>query len=526
MDVLTHKSIIKRLSPGRDQLLSKLRPLPMEEYNRQTCFENTRLEVIDSIISWFADDSAEQKPVLWLYGLAGSGKSTISTTIAHIFRGIKRLGGVFYFDRALPERNAAALIRTLAYRLASSNTHIYEHFTTIVGTFDDIAQMTLEVQFGAFLSSTAFVAAEQYGGPVLLVIDALEECGTEKNRESLLSVLSAGFSKLASFIRIIILSRPEPDIERALGSHPCVRRYHLDIDSEVNKKDITLYLRQRLSEIRERRLPLEPDWPVSGTVDTLAQQAAGLFVYASTACLYIDQYDPKSHLDDLLQQDAVVASSETFATADNLYEIALQVAGSWNNASFTFDYLRILGAVLCAREPLSCSTVDSILALSRPSLQCVAQLSCVIRWRDTDGIRTLHPSFRDYLTVRCRSKPWFINIADHNRKLAIHCIDYLDGNLHENICGLSIQQLVWDASLPEALSYACRFWIEHVTMISNASRALGDRMYIFLGDHMLHWIEALALLKRNDVTILLLQSLLIWLKVCPCNPNDIDRAAY
>lgn len=486
----------------------------MYEYNRQTCFANTRLEVINSIIAWFTDDSAERKPVLWLYGLAGSGKSTISTTIAQIMRGIKRLGGVFYFDRAFPERNAAALFRTLAYHLALSNTHICAQLTTILKNFPNIAEMTLEVQFDTLLSSAAFDSTERYGGPLLLIIDALDECGGVIDRRPLLRVLSTGFSKLAPFIRILVLSRPEPDIQHALGSDPSVCGYHLDIDSEVNRKDIPLYLQQRLSEIREIHNSLDSDWPGSGAVDTLAHYTAGLFVYASTACLYIDQYDPKSRLDELLRQQPAIASSEPFSSLDRLYEIALQAAGSWSNASFYSDYHDVLGAVLCAREPLSCSAVDSILVLSRPSLDCVVQLGCVLRWSETEGIRTLHPSFRDYLSIRCRHKPWFIDTQDHNRRLAIRCIDALERYLHENINDISVEQLAWDPNLPETLAYTSRFWVEHVILISTDLSGIGDRIYRFLDKHVLHWIEALALLKRNALTIRLLQSLLSWLKVC------------
>lgn len=193
-------------------------------------------------------------------------------------------------------------------------------------------------------------------------------------------------------------------------------------------------------------------------------------------------------------------------------------AGSWDNISFASDCTNILGAVLCARVPLSTSAVDCILALPRPSLQCISQLGCVLRWDNVEGIRALHPSFRDYLSKRCRHKTWFIDTEEHNHNLAIRCIDFLDKNLHENICGLSVQQLAWDVSLPEALSYASRFWIEHVIMISNASSAMGDQIYKFLEGHLVHWIEALAILKRNDLTMQLLQKFLRWLKVCTLEP--------
>lgn len=45
------------------------------------CFPNTRVEVLDQIRSWFHDVN-NARSVFWLNGMAGTGKSTISRTIA------------------------------------------------------------------------------------------------------------------------------------------------------------------------------------------------------------------------------------------------------------------------------------------------------------------------------------------------------------------------------------------------------------------------------------------------------------
>ena len=60
--------------------------------------------------------------MLWIYGLAGTGKSTLSTTIAQSLRRRHRLGAFFFFNRDIPQRNFATLIRTLAYQLAVVDT--------------------------------------------------------------------------------------------------------------------------------------------------------------------------------------------------------------------------------------------------------------------------------------------------------------------------------------------------------------------------------------------------------------------
>ena len=69
----------------------------MDEYNRTTCLKSTRRNVIKDIMEWIADDSNKGKRVLWVFGLAGTGKSTLSTTIAHSMHRVNRLGAFLLF---------------------------------------------------------------------------------------------------------------------------------------------------------------------------------------------------------------------------------------------------------------------------------------------------------------------------------------------------------------------------------------------------------------------------------------------
>jgi len=80
----------------RDQLLSTLKSVEMNEYDRKDCLPKTRLDVMKSFMDWIADESIDRKRVLWLHGLAGSGKSTLSTTIAWRMRHRGCLGGFFF----------------------------------------------------------------------------------------------------------------------------------------------------------------------------------------------------------------------------------------------------------------------------------------------------------------------------------------------------------------------------------------------------------------------------------------------
>ena len=158
------------------------------------------MDVIKLIMDWIADKSNDQKRVLWLNGLAGSGKSTLSTTIALTMRDLHLLGAFFFFDRDILERNAPTLVRTLAYQLAMFNDSIGVEISRIVESIPLITEMSLNFQFTNLLSAQALKSVEWSEGPVVVVINGLDECGSETDREVLMQALSKGFSNLPSFI--------------------------------------------------------------------------------------------------------------------------------------------------------------------------------------------------------------------------------------------------------------------------------------------------------------------------------------
>jgi energy-coupling factor transporter ATP-binding protein EcfA2 len=104
--------------------LAKLEPVKMDAARRTECLSGTRKDTLKVIVEWVNNQGSEQN-ILWLHGLAGSGKSTLSTTIASIFRSSSQLGAFIFFNRDVTERSdPTSIIRTLAYQLGSSSVNI------------------------------------------------------------------------------------------------------------------------------------------------------------------------------------------------------------------------------------------------------------------------------------------------------------------------------------------------------------------------------------------------------------------
>jgi hypothetical protein len=488
----------------------------MDASTRSECLPGTRTEILRSIADW-AHSTSVEKRLLWLKGLAGSGKSTLSTTIAHAFQEQGRLGAFVFFNRDVEERNQPAnVIRTLAYQLASFSLAMRTAIAQAIETTPRITHSALRFQFTKLLIEPLqnLPAAE---GPVVLILDALDECGSAEDRKPLLSLLSSESARLPSFVRILITSRDERDIRCALEvqSHVLIRE--LNLTSENNMNDILHFFRNRMTEIRSTNISLQlsHDWPGDSAIFTLNERAAGLFVWASTACRFIDGYDPRRNLDIVLLGGM---STKAQSALDALYRTALEsaVKDMWDDEYFRADFCSIMGAILTARNPISDKTIDTLLSLERPSRHIISRLGCVLHWSETGPVRILHPSFADFLSdrLRCGSDLWHVDTILHNRLLAVQCISHLNTVLRRNICDLTLTPAIVNEVLPETISYACTSWIDHVCTFTEGVDLVGDNLEQFLFRHLLHWLEAMSILKKSRTAIASVHSLLDWLLVC------------
>lgn len=522
-------------SAGRDQLLEKLKHSVMKQSDRRTCLPGTRRDAIKAIIDWYSDDSNTRKNVMWLYGLAGAGKSTVATTIAWMmrgFEGVNLLGAFVFFNRAHADANASTLIQTIAYQLAVFDASISARIEQVIKVHPDIVDESIAVQFSLLLSKTALEDISWLRGPILVVIDALDESGSTDQRAELLRVLSDRVSELPSFLRILVVSRPEGDIHREFFGHSLIYHMELKVDSENGRADVAAFIRSQLNETRKQNdylRDLLQGWPTEADINGLTGLAAGHFIWAATACRLIkSSYNPREKMEELVKHQVTSTSVDSFASLYELYKTALQSAGPWNDSSFVTHIRDILGLIIGALIPLSCNAIESLLGPPAPPLNqrlpvihTIAGFGSVLSWSETDRsepIRILHTSFYNYLTSASydRNTPWAIDVEKCNKELAYMCIRYMEKKLHENMFNLVLPRPADKELLPEAVDYACKFWIEHVCSITNDLGDLVELISHFMHSHLLHWIEALAIANAYDHVTRSLARLLEWTQVCLC----------
>ena len=210
---------------------------------RPVCQEGTRIDILEEIISWAHDHSSVN--VGWLRGPAGSGKSTmIAQTIADQFRLLKLLGAYTFYTRA--KSNPGLVLRMLAYQLARHSPIIARHMSDAVKDMG-IISASMEIQFETLFRKALTEASKEIDSPIVIILDALDECGTSQDRRGLMQVLGK-LHELPKTFRFLITSRSETDIKNTLRVFKMIT---LDPDSADSRDDVYMFLGQDMPKACE-----------------------------------------------------------------------------------------------------------------------------------------------------------------------------------------------------------------------------------------------------------------------------------
>lgn len=500
------------ISIAVERNLNKLRPADMDASHREECLQGTRTALIGSIYDWTLDSDSKENLFL-LYGLAGSGKSTLLTTLVNKLLPTRRLGAFVFFERDVLIRSDPTLvIRTIAYQIGIRHKPAGLAISECIDNDPDISRFPLRAQFLQLLVGPLSSIDQSSIQTIVIIIDALDECGTPRSRKLLLETLTDLIQHIP-FIRLVVSSRPERDIRAYFAHNTHVRMHELDISSSSNTLDIARYLQHSMNQIRLNSVEMATldNWPGDEVLQKLSQQASGLFVWASTASKFIDGYRPVSRLETVLRGKLGLGAEKAL---DALYQTALDSAGDWDDEIFVADFRTVMVVVLAVKTPLSSSAIDMLRAQDGQSCaDTISHFSSVLQ--QTPTVRLLHPSFAEFLLTssRCVNRTWCFDLPGCNRAVVASCIKCLHRFLKQNICDQPLS-LTWeDQYLSDGLSYACLHWIDHVCEITIDVGVVMADVQLLVGVHLLHWLEAMAILKRLRDTPALLKRLICWVQV-------------
>ena len=449
--------------------------------------------------------------------MAGTGKSTVSRTVARRWNDKKRLGASFFFSCGQGDlANASKFFATLACQLAHTQPSLATPIREAIPNNPNITKQGLQDEW-EHLIRRPLSQVEELPSELILVIDALDECDGERDVRLILHLAQA--NSLSSVrLKIFVTSRPETPIQ--LGFSDLSNNAHRDfalhtIINSVVDNDISVLLRHEFEDIRKRHgLPAE--WPDASCLRRLVQKAGGLFIFAMTVCRFIGyKFDhPPDRLILVLEGDNENGTS--MGQLDSMYATLLRYAVTSSDGEpggeelLSRRFRRIIGSIVVLRDTLTTAALTELLCAKEWEVkQTLQSLGSVLRFSDVHGtpITLLYPSFRDFLldSRRCQDPRFEIVAANTHRELAARCLGLMSRSLRQDICSLKhpgtlasdIAPEMLQRFLPAEVQYACRYWVDHLQRCSVELREgepLHNQVDAFMNEHFLHWLEALSLL--------------------------------
>ncbi|KAK0766479.1 hypothetical protein N5P37_000204 [Trichoderma harzianum] len=517
--------------------LSKLPIAKGAAYNSQAneydprCHPRTRLNVLAGIYNWFEDPRG--KCIYWLCGMAGTGKSTISRTVAEYLTEKKIPCASFFFKKGEGDRGGAALFfTTIAAQLVQQLPCIIPHVRAAIEADMNISDKTKSEQFEKLILEPLDKCEGQQSTVVSIVIDALDECDLEEDVRLMVLLLARAMEVTSVRLRFFITSRPELPIRlgfKSIGNSYKELALH-EIPKPDIKNDIAIYLEDELKAIVQRynmsvetRRQLPKQWPGSKNTERLVDMAIPLFIYAATACRFISDRrlgGPKEQLEIFLNSHRNPKSNLDATYLPVLEQLIRDLKGGEKRAVIT-KFQEIVGTIVLLASPLSITSLANLLAVDTEKID--NQLDMLhsvlnIPLSPDEPIRLFHLSFRDFLIDKENFdiNPFSVDEQKTHKMVMVCCLKLLSrDNLRKDICDLrrpaalrlEIEQEKVNARLPPEMQYACLYWVHHLKESGGTVRD-HDQVYDFLIRHLLHWIEALSLIGRISESVGMLDSLL------------------
>lgn len=465
--------------------------------------------------------------------MAGTGKSTVSRTMAHNFANMGALGASFFFKRGEPDRGRAALLfPTIVAQLVQKLPSLAPHIRNAIEADPAITGKAMKEQFEKLVLQPIGKMARDRHSPskIVIVLDALDECDREEDVKVVINLLSQAKHLTSVRLRFFVTSRP--DLPIRLGFEDISGKFEglvlHQIPKSIIEKDISAFLGYELARIRDdynksvsRDRQLPSDWPGEKNVQSLVTMAIPLFIFAATVCRFIKDRkcgDPEEQLTKVLTYQTRSQESKLDATYLPIVDQLLIGLTALEKRCMVEEFRDIVGSIVILAKPLSTASLSRLLGIPKRVIdRRIDLLHSVLSIPSNPDVpvRLFHLSFRDFLLdPEKREKreeiPFWVDEKKAHEKIAARCLHLMstDDNLKRNICNLQlagnvrtdVDKQTIDECLPPEVQNACLYWVYH-SKKSNGTIRDGGQTHTFLKCHFLHWLEALSLIGRISESI-------------------------
>ncbi|KAJ2924389.1 hypothetical protein H1R20_g12718, partial [Candolleomyces eurysporus] len=413
---------------------------------------DSRKSDVKNLLEWI---SSSTDLVLYIYGPAGVGKSTLAGHLSDELRSIGWLGasvfmGAFPTDTSGPE----TIIKTLAYELGNIHPPA---IPKIVEAMNRCHATSLENHFEGYIFEP--VRSLNYPQSLIIIVDAIDEW---RDHPTFIKALAHLNSKSA-VVKFIITSRLNLHTSRLPGLDKIsVHTYPLlPVSTDIMKAYFEKYL-ETIPWVDGRK-------PSDADVDKLADLSGGLPVWASTVISLLSQpfseFPPHEILSGILASERQVGGSEGLA---ELYCNALLRLFPSSEARKHFR--QYLGATLVLQEPLSLADFSKLVGMPLHLVKNIHSVLSAIQTRLPHGSENkVHPastrfhlSFLEYVQATPAStaaNTLTVSAFDSHSALGLTCLETVS-----SLPPFLARQASSRSYSPHDIQpYAIKYWPLHVS---------------------------------------------------------------
>lgn len=474
------------------------------------------------IQEWIDNPNPEAKRILLLSGDKGAGKSALAHTVSARYNDLRRLGSSIFVssgNEAAETRLPLRFFPTMAQDLAALDMRYRRKLWEGINA-DRALRNALDPadQFNHFI--LAPFAGLVLAGPIVFVIDGVENCSDLGSLGQFLAVLADRVHELPSNVRLLLTTTPNSKVSEQFVNHPHAQIEHLDGPGVFSiPSDLLRFAKFRLSTSR-RGDTFEPR-----DVDCLelVKRSHGSFQRMTSLCDSVCAGHSES---DFLERfwTTVLRQAPEYSLVmhtlpeDGHYYRDLVRLFDPQDSILLACFRKIIGSLVIAYRPLS--AFDLVQFEDRNSFEAEEIFACVRKMHPFlmnamyhyAPLTPFYPSFFDFLQDPQRSRQFFVDAADYHHLLAHACLQVLNEQLRFNICRLTSCSVRNDAVLDlvdrieqfisTELSYAAQFWIDHLCASSHTvSEETDTEVETLLQTRLFAWLEVLSLLGRVDYAI-------------------------
>ena len=503
----------------QEYLLGRLKSVDTGYLQDRRCMEGTRKSLLEKLITWATNDSGQKDEgnTYWVYGLPGIGKTSLAHSVCASLHKEKRLAGAFFCRRDDPKLSEPRnILPTLIYNLSI----IFPLFRSVVAeSLRNDPNLTPGSMEYTLFHDLICKLPRPPTRALVFVIDAFDECGDKWSRPGVLKVLADAAAQ-APWLKIIITSRPETDIERFFNSltPSSYLRDDLAADEQATS-DLRVFAQDRFRRVASEWYLPSP-WPEQSLFNGIISRAAGLFIFIETISLALEKCDDPT---ELLKKTLEDSAGTSLKSLYKLYSSILKARIEPNNAKFQ----RVIGVVLATApyRALCEETIGELAEVDRGHVKRWVDGLSSLLYRDervNGAIRVRHLSISEFFVSDDCPSSYRVALGDTNTQLGIVCLRTMIRQLRFNICKLADSRLanadVQDLesrirdNISDALQYSCLYWSNHICF----DRDNGDRRVLkefFEGLYALFWIEVLSIMGMVPIGAPSVRRVISWVKV-------------